>query len=242
MQNPPTHLGGFPEFGYYHSNLGKEDDHYKELDWILRNEGFQPSPFVNARKVPKRIIQRYATYRHLPSWEKSTEMRIFTLKGRELSLEDAAELNQPCIVEEKQYKLRMAIYTKDELRYLINLFKKYTSVFRLDSLGRRVPTHPRSHRFKKNIDNRERNRYIPGSWEVPLLTVTDYPKPKNCRDLLHASRFSVTLGEDSSTLIEILTKSKKQYLKEFLFFHSIHHRIDDIYVLRTFVEDYLEVA
>ena len=150
---------------YLHSDLKPEDEHFKELSGILREESLLEERVRVSNKIVdnRQIIERHADYLTQAEWEDPTSMRYFTFDGRELRLDEAKQLGIDVIGESLQYDLLIGVKNERELRKLINLFKKYTSKYKLNRRGSKVKNNGSA------IINRSA---ISGSWDIPLLICT----------------------------------------------------------------------
>lgn len=121
-----------------------------------------------------------------------------------------------------------------ELRRLIGLFKKYASSDLLDKFGRKILSD------EGPIYN---SNAIFGAWSVPLLVCSTQhnKKPRNLRDFLAVKQFSIgDLLRDKPVVIKALVRNKDKKLRDVLSKIGIIPQIDKRYILRVFVDDYLD--
>ena len=222
---------------YLHSDLKPDDEHFKEILSRLKKDGFldlEGRILINHQLVDRgKVRERETVYLMHPEWENAENTKYFTLRGSPLSLEEAHYFEGDLVGESLQYDLLIKIKNTDELRTIINLFKKYASKNKLDRKGRKII---------KDGEIVLNETAVYRAWEIPLLTckASCSRKPKNLPDFLSVFHFSI--GEDlggTPIILSTLVKDKrKELIKELG--KKKQFSIDKVYSLRLFVEDYID--
>lgn len=221
---------------YFHSDLRPEDKHFQELSEILQGKGFlEKIVIVNSELVNgKEISERLADYITEPDWQDPFNMRYFDYEGNEISTSVAKGLGEETIGESLQYDMLIRVKNEQELRRLVDLFKKYVSKHKLSKSARII---------LENLDPVENKYAISKAHKVPLLVCTSKKnkKPKNLDDFLSVKQFIIpeTLGDNSVILSTLVRKNAKE-LKSALNKGKIIPQIGKKYVLRLFVEEYID--
>lgn len=152
--------------------------------------------------------------------------------GRELAFNEAKKLRD--VIEESiQYELSIRITNKEELRKIIDLLKKYTSIFKLDRKGKKI---------KNNDEFIKNDLAIYEAWDIPLLVcrTSNNKKPSNLQDFLTVKEFKIAeqIGNNPLILTTIIGGKYKE-LRRLLQNRECKFEERKGYVLRVFVEDYL---
>lgn len=159
--------------------------------------------------------------------------RYFTLGGRELKPEEAK--NQINFIEESlQYILFIKISSFDELKRVIDLFKRYASKYRLDNQGRQGL-------IAGNVQENQEAVY--GAWEIPLFVckIDGNVKQKNLSDFVLVNQFNILETSEQETLIlSTLVKRKTGRFKRALESVGVKPEINKRYALRGSVENYID--
>lgn len=219
---------------YLHSDLRREDRHFRELSKILRRADLlEERVLINSELIDRgQVVARQADYKIEPDWDNPSDMRYFDLDGNPVlpSIAGGLLLIGECL----QHDLLLRINTESELRRAVDIFKKYASWFKLDKYGRRIT---RKDKLPENKDA------VYGASEIPLLicTSSDNRKPKNLRDFIAVNQFDMPemLGNNRVT-VSTITKTKTADLKRTLAVDGIKAEQHKKYALRVFVDDYLD--
>jgi len=219
---------------YLHSDLKAEDLHFKELfEKLIDSSLIAESIVVNDKLVEsKEIVEREADYLTKVEWENPLDIKYFTYNAIELERDKAKDLDE-VIGESLQYDLVFQVEDFKDLRLLIDIFKKYTSKYKLDNMGRKIS------KGKIFLPNEEA---ITNAWDIPLLTYTNKGiKPVDFDDFLRVSQYNIkeTIG-NKSVIVNTLVRRNAQKLEKILEKMRIEKEQKEKYALRVFVEDYID--
>jgi len=217
---------------YFHSDLRYHDSHFIELRGRVKAEGFEEKIVINNKLVEGiKIVERSADYLTKSDWNDPQFTRYFDFDGNELLRSDAKDLDE-VVAESIQYDLSMKIANESELRKLVNFFKGYGSKFRLDRAGRIM--------LEEN-DFVENHNAIVDAWKIPLLLVMSDKKPKNLIDFLAVNQIYIDeIVAKKQALVSTLIKNKTKEFLTLLKNKCVEVRVSRRYVLRAFVESYLD--
>lgn len=164
-------------------------------------------------------------------------MRYFDFDGNQIPQEAARERNVPLIGESLQHDLLLGVNNASELRSLVKVFKRYCSKEKMDKWGRKI--------IKAYSPVSNEKYAVVGAQDIPLLicTSTTNRKPKNLCDFLAVNQFSMKeqLGRDTQVVVRTLAKRRSTELRESLEGMGFEIRVEKKYVLRLFVEDYIDL-
>ncbi len=222
---------------YLHSDLSPSHQHFQELTKILEQEGLTSNILNIGHELvdSSEIKERHATYITKPEWEDAPKMRYFLFDGAEVSQKEAEELGVDLVGEVLQYNMLLKIKNETELRRIIDLFKKHVASFIINDFGRKI----------KNKDGVpvENTAAIYKSWDIPLLicTSTNNKKPRTLKDFLKINQFNISYRfENNSVVISTIVRNKSRNLERFLVTEGLNYEKNKKYVLRIFVEDYID--
>lgn len=221
---------------YLHSDLKPDDAHFKELSEKLKEAGFlEERTIIGAKAINKDgIIPREAHYHTKPDWKNPENMRYFDFGCNEISLEEARSSERELVGEALQYDWLIKFNSEMELRRVIDIFKQYASKFSLDKQGRKII---------KNGKPTYNHEAISEAWDIPLLVCTniDNQKPRTLTDFLRVNQFNIMMDfEDTSIVLSTLVRNQTKEFQRFLHKHSYDLKPEKKYVIRVFVEEYID--
>lgn len=186
---------------YLHSDLDENKPHRQELEEKLK-EFFNTLSF---KKIVFEKIDRHTAYKLKKGWEaqKYYNMSGEELKGKEL--EKARFLNETIIGAAYQNDLEISIDSINDLKKIIELFRKYCNFYLIDkNKGKYVMS-------KKSNKLRNRQRII-DSWEIPLILLKS-EEELNLRSFPRVNEIKI---EKDLFFIDIIVDNRTKLLTEFL--------------------------
>ena len=232
----PTYSPGKLFLNYLHSDLSPSHQHFQELTKILEQEGLTSNILNIGHELvdSSEIKERHAIYLTKPEWEDAPKMRYFLFDGTEVSQKEAEELGVDLVGEVLQYDMLLKVKNETELRRITDLFKKYVASYRIDDFGRKI-------KDKDGVPT-ENTAAIHKSWDIPLLicTSSSNKKPRTLKDFLEINQFDIShrFG-NNSVVISTIVRNKSRNLEQFLVTEGLDYEKNKKYVLRIFVEDYI---
>ncbi len=227
-ESQPPNTGNV--LSYLHADLKPTDKHFQELSAVIKNEFPTGYKILTQNRIVDKsdIVERNADYLTTQSWTDPQNMRYFALDGEELTRDEAKKL-EIVVRESFQYDLLINVQEENDLRRLVNTFKKYTSRFSLDQRG-----------LRKKLENKYA---VVNAWDIPMLffSTPGNKKPENFSDFLTVTLFNMpeTIGNQPITLSTLVRRRAKE-LNKLLKQMNLPFSLEKRYVLRLAVSSYID--